>query len=179
MLSFAEVLGLLILATVFAQGVSWGLALFQQRKNGLAFALTSGNQMVFQGPAAMHRATTRTYFWVARQSPRYKFQCAIEYRDGDFVAEGTVLDISQEGWRVKGRRPVRPGTTLSLHVFLPGHSTPLQVDRAVVRWSNGREFGAQLLVLNPEAAACLNNFFTNDLSRSEATACRLPEIRLQ
>ena len=40
---------------------------------------------------------------------------------------------------------------LSMHVYLPDQSLPLDIDAATVRWTNGHELGIELTTLNLEA----------------------------
>jgi len=50
---------------------------------------------------------------------------------------------------------------LQLSLFVPNHARPLTVDRAVVRWERGEEFGAEFLSLQPAEQERLGLFLTS------------------
>ena len=66
------------------------------------------------------------------------------------AGEGIVLDLSSGGCRVESSRDVKLGTELALRISLPNQVTPLAVDRAVVRWGHGHQFGLCFMSLRPE-----------------------------
>jgi len=47
---------------------------------------------------------------------------------------------------------------LMLRLSFLGGEPPIDVDRAVVRWSKGREFGLQFIAMRPEAQEQLSRF---------------------
>jgi PilZ domain. len=57
---------------------------------------------------------------------------------------GSAHDVSLAGWRVIGDHHVTIGDTLSLRIFLPTVSDPVQIDSATVQWVKGREFGLHM-----------------------------------
>jgi len=69
--------------------------------------------------------------------------------------EGIVLDLSLGGCRVESSRDVQLGTELALSISMPNQVTPLAVDRAVVRWGHGHQFGLCFMSLRPEEQARL------------------------
>jgi PilZ domain-containing protein len=66
------------------------------------------------------------------------------------AGEGIVLDLSPGGCRVESSRDVRLGTELALRISLPNQVNPLAVDRAIVRWGHGHQFGLCFTSLRPE-----------------------------
>ncbi|MFQ5991679.1 MAG: PilZ domain-containing protein [Nitrospiraceae bacterium] len=81
---------------------------------------------------------------------------------GDEIAgEGTVVDMSVGGWRVRVQSPtvVREGTYLTLRMAPPDNEpTMMEIALAVVRWSEGGEFGLEYLVIGAEARERLRRF---------------------
>lgn len=66
------------------------------------------------------------------------------------AGEGIVVDLSLGGCRVESSRDVRLGTELALRISVPNQVIPLAVDRAVVRWGQGHQFGLCFMSLRPE-----------------------------
>lgn len=104
--------------------------------------------------------TTPAYFHYVRRRFRYEIRCPIRYCINGEIREGIVVDMTREGWRLKGQEALDPGMILSLDVTLPGADSPLSIARAVVRWVEGRECGVKLERMEPEPAAQLSQFFS-------------------
>lgn len=81
---------------------------------------------------------------------RFSMQCPVFYLCEKFIAQGTVWNFSRKGWRVDGEHDVPVGTVLALCVFLPDQRVPMTIERAIVRWSRGQEFGLETLYMQPE-----------------------------
>ncbi len=81
---------------------------------------------------------------------------------GDYIfGEGIVTNISESGCKVHSlNQPIPVGTSLALHVSLHRPQSPLQVANAVVRWSKGREFGLELLLVQPAEQDRLRDFMS-------------------
>jgi len=71
------------------------------------------------------------------------------------AGEGLVLDLSLGGCRVESSRYVQPSTELTLRISLPNQVAPFAVDRAVVRWARGRQYGLSFVALPSEEQARL------------------------
>jgi len=71
------------------------------------------------------------------------------------AGEGLVLDLSLGGCRVESSRYVQPRTELTLRISLPNQVAPFAVDRAVVRWARGRQYGLSFVALPSEEQARL------------------------
>ena len=65
-----------------------------------------------------------------RRSPVY---CAVTYNAGLFQGQGTVWNISLNGWKLSGNVPLQVGQTCPLTVHLPNQES-LFVAAAIVRW---------------------------------------------
>lgn len=104
--------------------------------------------------------TTPAYFHYVRRRFRYEIRCPIRYCINGEIREGIVVDMTREGWRLKGQEALDPGMILSLDVTLPGAASSLSIARAVVRWVEGRECGVKLERMEPEPAAQLSQFFS-------------------
>ena len=72
-----------------------------------------------------------------RKNPRFNIQWPILYIGKDFVAEGTMMDLSVEGGRFAGTMPVTVGMHLGLFIDSPQKNEDLIIEDAVVMWVNG------------------------------------------
>lgn len=163
MISLVELLMLIGLATITAAGTAHGLTLVRQSRGGRT-----------QHPATsiQNDATGRPApgAWHTPRHNRYHMCCPVEYRTQGGVVNGTLLDMSKQGWRVAGEQPVSKGTTMSLRVSLPGQSTALTIDEAIVRWTSGNEFGIELISLGQDAARSFSDYLTSQLSTDQPKA---------
>ena len=71
-----------------------------------------------------------------------------------------LVDMSGRGWRLRGTKPVALGTVVTVSVFFSDRAEPIVADEAIVRWTEGRDFGLELLNLKPETAAGLSEYLT-------------------
>lgn len=85
------------------------------------------------------------------------------FTDGQYLEEeGTVLEISKSGCRVRCPCVLEEGTTLEVWLFMPDYDWPLRVERAVVRWKDDEEFGLQFPNLRPSQRERLRQFLRQD-----------------
>ncbi|MBX3235409.1 MAG: PilZ domain-containing protein [Nitrospiraceae bacterium] len=114
-------------------------------------------------------SSERHYAW--NRAPRHRFHCDVDFVDErQKRGQGRVLDISRSGWRIRSSHPITPGMVLRLTLRLPDAQEPLEIDRTLVRWSDGREFGLDLLTMNPLAAARLSELFPPSLDEQPLVA---------
>lgn len=161
MISLVEFLMIIGLATVTAAGASHGLALVRQSRGGRTQHPAAPTQDDGTGRPAAGA-------WHTPRHNRYHMRCPVEYWTEGGVVNGTLLDMSKQGWRVAGEQPMSKGTTMSLRVCLPGQSTTLTIDEAIVRWTSGSEFGVELTSLNQDAAACFSDYLTAQLPTDQS-----------
>ena len=159
-MSIFELLGLLGLATIAA----YAIARFADLDWYRALVWTGGRR----SRVALNKSwradyvseTAPAYFQYVRRRYRYEVCCPIRYCINGRVKESLVVDMTREGWRLKGQEALAPGMVLSLDVTLPGATSSLPIARAVVRWVEGRECGVKLERMEPEPAAQLSQFFS-------------------
>ncbi|HKY72580.1 MAG TPA: PilZ domain-containing protein [Nitrospira sp.] len=80
-----------------------------------------------------------------RSQPRFEVQWLMLYRGENFLAEGTMLDISLQGGRFAGTMPVKVGMRLAIYVDSPQKPEDLVIEEAVVRWVSEEQFGAEFI----------------------------------
>jgi hypothetical protein len=88
-----------------------------------------------------------------RRSP---VQCSVVYHVGPFQGQGTVWNLSLNGWKLSGDVPLRVGETCSLTVNLPNQES-IFVAAAVVRWVRGQEYGMETLVVEKQTQSRLEH----------------------
>ncbi len=86
---------------------------------------------------------------------RKSARCRVEY-GGSFLgerisAQGVVLDLSPEGCRARSADEFHKGDCLRVLIDVPRYENPLHVTLAVVRWSNGQEFGMEFIRMEPDS----------------------------
>ena len=91
-----------------------------------------------------------------RRSP---VQCSVTYHVGLFQGQGTVWNLSLNGWKLSGDLPLRVGETCSLTVNLPNEES-ICVVAAIVRWAQGQEYGLETLVVEKQTNSRLEHLIT-------------------
>lgn len=160
MMSIVELIGLSGLAVVAAYAVAWSTHWSWHRglvriAGGCTQAATTSGVI-----ATYVSETTPAYFQYVRRRYRYAVQCPVRYCVDGHSGEGFVVDMTREGWRVRGQKGMRPGRVLRLDVMLPGAVGVVSVSRATVCWVRGMEFGVKLEAMDPQPAAQLSEFFS-------------------
>jgi len=65
------------------------------------------------------------------------------YHGEQTAGEGMLTDLSLAEGAVKGNEPVLVGMRVRLRIFVRGGPEPLLLDRAMVKWVKGLEFGVE------------------------------------
>jgi hypothetical protein len=79
--------------------------------------------------------------FVLRKSQRLKTFATMRYFGDGIAGEGIIKDLSLTGSYITGNRPVTIGMVLALHIFVPGESELLLIERATVKWVKRANFG--------------------------------------
>jgi hypothetical protein len=90
--------------------------------------------------------------FVMRKNQRLKKLVPVRYLGDGIAGEGIIKDLSLSGSYMTGNAPVSVGMALALQIFVPGDPEPLLIDRAIVRWVKGSEFGADFDTPLPKVA---------------------------
>jgi c-di-GMP-binding flagellar brake protein YcgR len=88
-----------------------------------------------------------------RMTPRFRVKFRGSFTgEGEHTVEGegTVIDISVGGCRVETETMVPAGSYLELRIHVSGVSGPVRIERGLVPWSRGREFGVGFIRVPPE-----------------------------
>ena len=79
---------------------------------------------------------------------------------GQIRYEGMLVDMSHRGWRAQGRRPVAKGTAMTVEILCSNPPHRITIAEAVVRWTEGLEFGVEVTDISPDSAARLSEYLT-------------------
>jgi hypothetical protein len=71
--------------------------------------------------------------------------------------EGTLVDLSIRGCRIESPTDVQPGVSLEVRIAAMEHEPPIKIQQALVRWTRGRQFGAEFVTMAPEEWARLQH----------------------
>jgi hypothetical protein len=99
--------------------------------------------------------------FVLRKNQRLKKLVSVRYRTDGINGEGIIKDLALSGSSITGKVPVSVGMALSLQIFLPGNwEEPLHIEKAIVKWVKGAEFGVDFVRLQPEVVAELTSIIS-------------------
>jgi hypothetical protein len=76
----------------------------------------------------------------------------VRYLGDGIAGEGIIKDLSLSGSYITGNALVSVGVILALQIFVPGDPVPLLINRAIVKWVKGSEFGVDFDTPPPEIA---------------------------
>lgn len=76
---------------------------------------------------------------------------------GGVPADGTMQNIGAGGCRVFSDTPPAVGDELSLQLHVPNFHVPLCIDRSIVRWLVGQEFGVEFLAVTERDQTALSS----------------------
>jgi PilZ domain-containing protein len=91
----------------------------------------------------MHEWETNDRRSHPRQPVRFRASLTSAYA----TEEGMVLNLSRDGCRLKSSLAPSNGTQLVIHLHVADDLAAIRVDRAVVRWAAGPDFGVQFLLV--------------------------------
>lgn len=86
-----------------------------------------------------------TYAMEHRKEARFPVLLHAMYAHRNSVAaEGVVESLSLSGCAIRSvTLPPASGTDIRLHLYLPGETPPIEIPKALVRWTQERKFGVQ------------------------------------
>lgn len=115
------------------------------------------------------RSTPRTYPVCDRRVDRrlpidFRLMYSAQDKEAELImGDGSVIDLSTKGLRIRGNMPVTPGLDMTLFLYLPDGRDPLFVLSARVAWVKGHQFGAEILKMNLRERNRLRYFLCSNL----------------
>lgn len=97
--------------------------------------------------------------------PRYKERLRLEgqvvFTNGSQAGKGRLLDLTSPGCLIESAGIAVPkGQSLQLTIWLHGQPHPLKVTLAVVRWTNGNQFGVEFIKMDEANRLALNRMMS-------------------
>jgi hypothetical protein len=84
----------------------------------------------------------------------------MEYIVDETRHEAVLVDMSRRGWRAEGKHPVAKGTAMRVEILCPDSARRITIEEAVVRWTDGLEFGVEAPRISLDSAARLSEYLT-------------------
>ena len=81
------------------------------------------------------------------------------------MGDGRVVDLSNNGLRIRGTAAVTPGLEMTLFLYLPDGRDPLFVLSARVVWARGYHFAVEILQMPLRERNRLRYFLSSNLPR--------------
>jgi hypothetical protein len=72
--------------------------------------------------------------------------------------------------RVQGDHAVEPGLNLALRIKFADCGTPIEIERATVRWVDGYDFGLDLVLVSPLAAKHIAHLLSGQIRAHQMPA---------
>jgi hypothetical protein len=83
-----------------------------------------------------------------RRYPRYAVEYPGSFLGNGISVEGMILNLSTAGCRGSNGGSMRKDALLRVVIDVPHYLAPIQVDRAIVRWSSANAFGLEFVGLS-------------------------------
>ena len=96
-----------------------------------------------------------------RQSVRFNIYRPVSFCSGTADGEGTVVDVSPSGCRVKSDVTIAIGSLICLFIVDPSGLMPITIGMATVRWAINGEFGVQFMRISPQQQKRLQNLIAS------------------
>ncbi|MEO6545737.1 MAG: response regulator [Nitrospiraceae bacterium] len=115
-----------------------------------------------------------------RAHPRFPVFLPVSFGDGVIAQNGTVVDISHEGGKIRCTGVVPQMKYFQLEIRLDNPHETLVVDLAVMRWSRNGEFGFEFIRMEPDHQARLRHTirsYEEALPRQDHQPVHQPELK--
>lgn len=101
-----------------------------------------------------------------RQFLRVLVQCPVECVGDDFFVDGMAINVSMGGLTITSDQQPRPGTSISLRLYLPDGEAPIIVKQAIVQWSQEGQFGVKAMSMQEPDRSRLNDFIVSHVNKT-------------
>lgn len=161
MISLVEFVSICGVASLTAAGASQGLQRLRRSRGQ-----RSDEQVSFPIEASSGRPSPGAWH-EPRDGKRHTVSCPIEYVLDNIRYEGMLVDMSRLGWRAQGRHPVAKGTAMTVEILCSDPPHRITIAEAVVRWTDGLEFGVEVTDISTDSAARLSEYLTKHFPHEE------------
>jgi PilZ domain len=98
---------------------------------------------------------------------RFPVCCPVTYHAGLHEGQGTIWNVSLNGWRLSGDLPLRIGQSFPMTVTLSNQESVF-VAAGIVRWVRGEEYGVETLVADDSALDQVKDYIKQQFFRQQA-----------
>lgn len=105
----------------------------------------------------------------AQREQRLFVQYPVDFLGTQGVGQGRLVSLSTGGGAIESGTAVQRGTVLTLRVHASSFPQPIAVDRALVVWTAGNDFGVQFLSLGTREQARLTQLIAGLLQETHCT----------
>jgi hypothetical protein len=78
-----------------------------------------------------------------RKHPRFPVDFGSTFSGEQFTGHGTIANLSVDGCSIESKVILTAKSNLAICIQLPNSQSPVQIDRAVVRWARENTFGVE------------------------------------
>ena len=96
-----------------------------------------------------------------RQAVRFNLYRPVSFCSGTGEGEGTVIDLSEHGCRIKSDVHMGAGTMLCLFIVVSSDLRPVTIGMATVRWTTNGEFGVEFIRVSAQQQERLRALISN------------------
>jgi hypothetical protein len=96
-----------------------------------------------------------------RKRVRFNIHLPVSFCSQATEGEGTVLDISESGCRVRSDIALDVGSFICMFIVVPSGLMPITIGVAAVRWAKNGEFGVQFMRVNWQQQKRLQTLIAN------------------
>jgi PilZ domain len=93
-----------------------------------------------------------------RKSRRVDLKCMLGFSSGEMEGDAHVTNISTGGCRAESDINVAEGLEFHVLLQLPGQSSSVRIERAMVRWVKDNIFGLSFILFLPSERARLQTY---------------------
>ncbi len=99
----------------------------------------------------------------ARHYPRYPVYLLgsllkDDYADHHVLGESDIFDLSIKGCQICSEVDLDCGKFVALRFSLPNYETPVQIDMASIRWTNGGQCGLEFIIMTYKDETLLSQY---------------------
>lgn len=78
-----------------------------------------------------------------RKATRFPVKFGSTFAGEHLAGQGTITNLSMDGCSIESTIRLTVRSVVGLHIHLPDPPSPIQIERAIVRWACGNLFGLE------------------------------------
>jgi c-di-GMP-binding flagellar brake protein YcgR len=102
-----------------------------------------------------------------REYSRVKAEFSLTFKVKDMESRGRLVDLSLRGCAMESDHELKRGDVLQVTLKMPNGKQPVEIDTAVVRYSQGIRHGLEFLTIKDKSEKDLREFVEERLDRKK------------